>query len=285
MKNSRKLISLLLVAILTFSMVVGIAAEEVKEPEVTIWFAKTSGGLLNLWAGPVKTFKTNIAKIPNGRQVTHEGESTYSKADKTTMVKVSYDGKTGWVDARFLGKKVVKESDLLPPPPPASTGSFMARANTTGGKLNVWEKPNFTGKKLLTVKNGTVLGMVETFKGMPYAEIVIDGQVGYVRVKYLAKVVPPKPEEEPEKTAEYDKAVVVGTAPNSIINFWKDTAKNKKHFVVPVGTVLMDAWTFNDGWTEALLNVGGKDILGYVMTKYLKLIDKTWPVPAPTPAP
>lgn len=276
MNKTRKLTALLLVVMMSLTMVFSIATAE----EIKVNFVKTTGGDLNMWPNPVKKAGTAIALLPYGTVLVLTGNIGYDKVDEITFKEVTAAGKTGWVDARYIGTKTV-----TPAPAEEFLPSFEGKAATTGGNLNIWANKNFT-VKVDTVKNGTLLGTIVPVKGQPYGEVYnYDGEfVGYVRMRYVAKVVPPAPpapapEPAPEIVPKWlgwvESAVVTGTAWDSIIYLWKTPAKSPKALTrLPVGAVVTDVDMYSDGMSWVYYSLpDGETFLGYVATKYLTPVE------------
>jgi len=271
MNKSRKIMSLLLVLALALPMVFSLSALA-EEPVATLTLdvVATSGGALNVWPQPVKTPKTAVGSIANGKEVSLTGAKTYSTADKVWMVEISAP-KAGWVDAKYIGKKTVVAKTYVEEGTEQVEKEYDGVAKTTGGKLNIWANPNFTGK-VLTVENGAALGRIVPVAGKNYSKVYNeDGFLGYVRNQYVAKKAAPA--KGPEYKNSYEKAKVVGTASNSIINLWGDklNAKGEKPIMqLPLGHVF--EWTDNwsNGWSEVCFETADEEyVYGWVQTKWL----------------
>ena len=240
------------------------AAPAPKDPTIA-WTgmgkANTTGGNLNLWEKANFT-GTKIATVPNGTIFPSVTAYKEGYAVVTTST-----GKTGYVRTSYLvSYKAPEVKD------PTLAWEGMGKAATTGGNLNLWEKPNFTGKKIQTVANGTIFPSVIAYKEGYAIVTTKEGKTGYVRTRYLQAYKPVTP--DPVEWTYVGDIKVTGTAPDSVIYIWKDMTKeggSKKaaYQKVPVGTKFTNAWKTNDGWTEVWFEVEeGKWDVGYIMTKY-----------------
>jgi len=274
MNKSRKFMSLLLVLALALPMVFSLSALA-EEPVATLTLnvVATSGGALNVWPQPVKTPKTSIGSIANGKEVSLTGAKIFSKVDNVWMVEI--DGpKAGWVDAKYIDKKTVVKKSYVPEGTEQVAKEYQGVAKTTGGKLNIWANPNFTGK-VLTVENGAALGRIVPVAGKNYSKVYNeDGFLGYVRNQYVAKKAAPA--EDPVWKSTYVEAKLVGTAPNSIINLWGDkhklNAKGEKPLMkqLPLGHVFEYVHNYNNGWSNVWFDTGdGVGVYGWVQTRFL----------------
>jgi len=266
--------SLLLVLALALPMVFSLSALA-EEPVATLTLnvVATSGGALNVWPQPVKTPKTSIGSIANGKEVSLTGAKIFSKVDNVWMVEI--DGpKAGWVDAKYIDKKTVVKKSYVPEGTEQVAKEYQGVAKTTGGKLNIWANPNFTGK-VLTVENGAALGRIVPVAGKNYSKVYNeDGFLGYVRNQYVAKKAAPA--EDPVWKSTYVEAKLVGTAPNSIINLWGDkhklNAKGEKPLMkqLPLGHVFEYVHNYNNGWSNVWFDTGdGVGVYGWVQTRFL----------------
>lgn len=174
MKRTNKTVALVLVLVLALTSVATAFAFQGK--------ANTTGGKLNVWKYRENigdnTKNSKVATVKNGADL---GEMT------------NYDEKTKtWYSEKYEGyvRKVYVAEVKAPTAPEAGKEAkeFAGKANTTGGKLNVWENKDFTGEKILTVKNGEKLGTVITYSNKPYAEVYNeeDEFIGFVRKCYVA---------------------------------------------------------------------------------------------------
>lgn len=269
MNKSRKLMSLLLVLVLALPMVF-MSVNALAEATTTFPVVKTSGGRLNVWAGPVKKAGTAVGSIANGRQVTLDVGRTYSTADKVWMQKISAPV-AGWVQASYIGYKTVLTKNYVED---GTTGApYAGKAATTGGKLTVWANPNFTGA-IYTVANGAALGTIVPVAGKAYSEVWnADGFVGYVRNRYVAKVVPADPAKAPKVVGYYEEAKLVGTANNSVINLWGDklNAKGQKPIMqLPLGSYFYDVENWSTKWSKVtFVTADLKEVTGWVQTRWL----------------
>ncbi len=279
MNKSRKFMSLLLVLALALPMVFSLSALA-EEPVATLTLnvVATSGGALNVWPQPVKTPKTSIGSIANGKEVSLTGAKIFSKVDNVWMVEI--DGpKAGWVDAKYIGKKTVVKKSYVPEGTEQVAKEYQGVAKTTGGKLNIWANPNFTGK-VLTVENGAALGRIVPVAGKNYSKVYNeDGFLGYVRNQYVAKKAAPA--EDPVWKSTYVEAKLVGTAPNSIINLWGDklNAKGEKPLMkqLPLGHVFEYVDNYNNGWSNVWFDTGdGVGVYGWVQTRFLANQGEIW---------
>lgn len=197
MNKSRKLMSLLLVLVLALPMVFvtvnALAAE-------TITVVKTTGGVLNVWAGPVKKPGTSIKALKNGTPITLSGDKTYSTADKRWMKYITAPV-AGWVDAAYVGTKAVAEVKPIEPIATWTKAKLMGTAPNS--QINIWpdnELPfarRWQKPLMKSVPLGYVFENVTVYNnGTAYVEFVTaDLEVvgGYVRTKYLANLTPVMP--------------------------------------------------------------------------------------------
>lgn len=273
MNKSRKLMSLLLVLVLALPMVFSLSALAEEKATTDLWVVQTSGGRLNVWADAVKKANTSVGSIANGKVIEKLGGRTYSTADKVWMEKISYQGLVGWVDAKYIGKKTVLTKTYKEEGTDLESESYTGVVNTTGGKVNIWANTNFTGK-IMSIANGKVIGTIVPVAGKAYSKVYNeDGFVGYIRNKYVAK--PEKAPTPPVIKNYYEKAKVVGTAPNSVINLWGDkvllNAKGQKALMqLPLGHMFDYVENWTNGWSYVWFETANKKwVDGWVQTKYL----------------
>lgn len=268
MNKSRKLMSLLLVLVLALPMVFMTVNALAEDATITFKVVKTSGGRLNVWAGPVKKAGTAVGSIANGKEVTLDAGYTYSTRDKVWMQKISAPV-AGWVQANYIGNKTVLKKNYVEEGKEGQP--YLAVANTTGGKLNIWANPNFKGSIVMTVNKGTRLTVVPV-AGKNYSKVFNeDGFVGYVRNKYIMKA--PKPAQPPKVVGHYAEAKLVGTAKNSVINLWGDklNAKGQKPLMqLPLGTVFVNVENWSNKWSKVtFVTADLKEVTGWVQTRWL----------------
>lgn len=235
--------------------------------------ANTSGGDMNVWEKPNFTGKKMLT-IKNGKPV------GYAEAYKDGVAKI-YDKKGG----TLLGYARVKYLSKVAPTPVVPNPVVWAEdavANTTGGDMHVWEKEDFTGKKIMTIKNGKDVGFVVAYKNgvaKVYEDASLSNFIGYARVRYVKPdVYVPEPEIEITKEI-WDDVKVVGTAKDSVIYAWKDMTKkdgSKKgsYGAIPVGTELFAFESYDNGWTAVWLEFeDGDGEVAYIMTDYLEEVN------------
>lgn len=267
MNKSRKLMSLLLVLVLALPMVF-MTANALAEATVTVNVVKTSGGSLNVWAGPVKKAGTAVGKIANGKEVTLAAGYTYSTADKVWMQKISAPV-AGWVQSSYIGLKTVLKDKYVEEGTPGAP--YAGVASTTGGKLTVWANTTFT-RPVFTVANRAALGTIVPIAGKNYSEVYNeDGFVGYVRNRYVAKA--PAAAKAPTVVSKYSEAKLVGTARNSQIYLWGDKLNapgQKAKMQLPLGSYFFDVENYSNKWSKVTFKTADlKEVTGWVQTKWL----------------
>ncbi len=191
---NKKLMSLLLVLVLALPMVFVTVNALAADPVDVV---KTSGGVLNVWAGPVKKAGTSIKTLKNGTRIYPTGEKTYSTADKRWMAYISAPVE-GWVDAKYIGKKtVVVAAD---PVPVGNTYKAKLVGTAPNSIINIWgEKLNAKGEKPLMKKVplGYIFDSVQNYSNkwskVTFKTANLEPVVGWVQTRFLANqtVVPP----------------------------------------------------------------------------------------------
>lgn len=197
MKNSRKLMSLLLVLVLALPMVfVTVNALAADYYNVV----KTSGGRLNVWPRPVKEAGSSTQSLRNGTAITLSGDRTYSTADKRWMVYITAPV-AGWVDARYVGKKAVVVEPELKVVATWTAAKLVGTAPNSD--INIWGDNEIPFERrwqkplMKQVPLGYVFENVQVYNnGTAYVEFVTaDLEVvgGFVRTKYLINLTPVAP--------------------------------------------------------------------------------------------
>ncbi len=198
MNKSRKLMSLLLVLVLALPMVfvtVNALAEK-----VTVKVVATSGGRLNVWAGPVKKPGSALASLKNGTKIdsVDVANKTYSTADKRWMVFITAGKVQGWVDAKYVGTKTyVPGTDPVPVGQPY-TGKL--RGSAPNSIINIWgDKLNAKGQKplLKAVPMGYTFENVQNFSNkwslVTFRTADLKPVTGWVQTKWLVNIDVVKP--------------------------------------------------------------------------------------------
>lgn len=198
---NKKLMSLLLVLVLALPMVFvtvnALAAEKKTYPAV-----QTSGGVLNVWAGPVKKAGSAVGRLKNGTKLdsVNRAGKVYSMTDKRWMVYITAGDVEGWVDLNYVGSRPVVSS--AKPEPVGVTYTGKLRGTAPNSIINIWgEKLNAKGEKpvMKKIPMGYVFEDVQnysnkwsyvTFKTTAEADDIS----GWVQTKYLVNIdiVPPK---------------------------------------------------------------------------------------------
>ncbi len=198
MNKSRKLMSLLLVLVLALPMVfmtVNALAEK-----VTVTVVATSGGKLNVWAGPVKKPGSAVAALKNGTKLdsVDRANKTYSTADKRWMVFITAGSVQGWVDLKYVGSKTYTPAAYPTTKGLPYTGKLVGTARNS--IINIWgEKFNAKGEKpvMKQIPMGYVFENVQNYTNgwswVTFETANLKPVSGWVQTKYLVNVDVVKP--------------------------------------------------------------------------------------------
>lgn len=240
-----------------------------------------NSGKLNLRSEPASGCKV-LAQYANGTPV-------IVRQRLGEWAKVEVEGQTGYMQLKFLTAAPASEGGTTPPavdnPNLPQTQGIMIVRTGNGGKLNLRSMPRSGGKVLGQYDNGTVVGIVET-QG-EWAYVVVDGQTGYMMLKYLVHPIPtdpnlpqpdvpyqPDPSEpsvpsEPSEPSEGEKPVQTATVVHpegSYVNLRNGAHTSFRVLAeVPSGTVV--TVLFQETYWAKVVYAG---VEGYIATRYLQ---------------
>lgn len=216
---------------------------------------------LNLRSG-AGTNTSILTTIPKGTSLSVQSQSG-------EWAKVTYNGKTGYVNTSYLQTAAPAPTPTPTPTPPVQSTDY----RKTTGNLNLRSAAGTSNSVLLVIPNGTTL-LVESLDGT-WAKVTYGGKTGYVSTQYLVKVSQPAPTPTPTPPVE---TVTDERETTENLNLRSTASVSGKIILtIPKGskvTVLSES----NGWARVRYN--GTE--GYSSTSYLKKLSST---PAPTPAP
>lgn len=245
----------------------------------------TSGGSLNMRSTP-STGTNIISTIPNGATIT-------VTARGTTWSAVYFNGKSGYVQSKFLAFNAVTATPTASPTPtPTPTSAPQINQGTSGGGMNA---TIYTGNGSLNLRSTPSLGtnIIDTIpdgsqvlvldKGTVWSAVVYGNQSGYVMTSYLRFTTAATPTPTPSA------APIVSSAPSSGITAYVNTGGGSLNLraqantdgtildTIPNGTKIL---VVQQGPTWCAVYYNG--IYGHVMSSFLMLM---LPTATPTTAP
>lgn len=225
-----------------------------------IAYVKTESGSLNLRAQGA-TNGTLIGRIPNGTQI-----RVLQRGD--TWCAVIYNGISGYVMTSFLyfpqSTVVPAPTATVAPTAPPVQGQSIACVTTSGGSLNLRDRPN--GNVIAYIPNGT--GIIVTNRDTAWCAVQYSGISGYVMTSFLTFLQTPSATAAPTQTpggstAASTYAVVTTTGGSLNLRAEKSTSAKVIDGIANGETLLVTSR--GDTWCAVTYN----GISGYVMTKYL----------------
>ncbi|MHC2999247.1 SH3 domain-containing protein [Microbacterium sp. HJ5] len=175
-----------------------------------------------------------------------------------SWAKVTYSGKTGWVQRAYLTTTVPATPAATPPPIQYATAAlaFRATASSSGVSLGVIPKD---------AKVGAILALSASWAKVTYA-----GKTGWVQHSYLTTTVPTPPATAPAPTNYATAALAFrATASTSSTSFG----------VIPKGSAVGTILATSASWAK--VTYSGKT--GWVQRAYLTTTPPAPPAPAPAP--
>lgn len=257
----------------------------------------TPSGSLNLRTGPSSSAKV-ISTIPYGDMMLVVSRGS-------TWCSVIYNGQAGYVMTRYLTFSTqnhpitpVQTSTPLPQPTgePMTLVSAQAMVTTPSGSLNLRESPNSSARVMLTIPYGAWVQV--SAQGQTWCAVSYNGYTGYVMRQYLSFGVslPTSPTPYYAPTANPTALPVVTYVPpvQNGIAAWVNTPSGSLNLrETPDGKArVITAIPF--GAEVSVLSRGStwcqvryQNVIGYVMTAYLRFENTpaASPTPTATPAP
>lgn len=182
MNKSRKLMSLLLVLVLALPMVF------VTVNALAATVVKTTGGRLNVWAGPIKTPGTAIASLKNGTVISKVEDKTYSPRDKRWMVLITAGTVRGWVDANYVGTR--KDVVVKPVVPVGNPYDAKLVGTAPNSVINIWDSYGYDKEiKMKQAPLGYVFVGAQNYSNgwtaVTFKDAYLQDVVGWVQTKFL----------------------------------------------------------------------------------------------------
>lgn len=163
MKQIRKLLAALLIAVLCLSVLSALAESSVK-----------TTGDVNLRKGPGLGYKS-IRTIGEGTKLQYDKTKKDDRGVK--WYRVTYKGRTGWVSSKYA-----KET--------SSSSSSSSKKIKTTGSVNLRSGPGLGYKSIRSIDSGKTMTYDKTKKddrGVVWYHVTYKGKTGWVSSKYAKK--------------------------------------------------------------------------------------------------
>lgn len=171
------------------------------------------------------------------------------------------------------------------PTVPVSSSTQVARITTSGGSLNLRNSPSKDSSVLTTIPNNTIITV--NAKGSQWSRVTYMGQDGYVMTSFLTFITTAAPQvPTPTPAAPSDGQNPIGVAivktTGGTLNLRSSASSDAAVLAQIPNTTVLQLYSKGATWCR----VSYQGVNGYVMTKYLNILNASTPAPAtPTPTP
>ena len=168
---------------------------------------------------------------------------------------------------------------------PVSSSTQVARITTTGGSLNLRNSPSKDSSVLTTIPNNTIITV--NSRGSQWSSVSYMGYQGYVMTSFLSFIATaaphtptPTPAAPPAGQTPIGVAIVKTTG--GTLNLRASASGDAAVLAQIPNTTALQLYTKGNTWCK----VSYQGVTGYVMTRYLTIVNAATQAPAtPTPSP